>query len=371
MAGFAVSSLHTGGAVTDLTRANLPHLHGRDEQFFASWLRGGLDGWFNEEMGSEAFVGAADYVGAAVSSDRDHSISLDLARVQRRLNAVERASFRAGLAKALAGLAPLLPDPKAVGPAVTLLELAPLVSASEALDAIVALTPAMLRIKDEADPDLLMQRTIDAVVALSAPQESALRCLEAIIDFQAFRPSLAYPALLAFCRAAPTQLERHIDRLWPQLSASVGWPPFNDEQRRSDDEAERLIKRQRLIRELFKQVPRSVFLDALLAPRGHIELVAGAPDWAVDDNWLIQAALLPGRGMSEVAAAVTAAIKARAEHAQRPLKAARRKPRRRFPATNAQPNTQSAPLDATLGRVDLARHIKRSPIEATEELEAA
>jgi hypothetical protein len=249
----------------EVSREKLPHLHGRDQRFFANWLSAGLRGFLVEGLGSSAFPGAGNYVGW------HEDVIDDLSDILPRLNALEFSEVRLGLSLALAELD--FRDDDSLVVAEALIRIAAKVHAPEILDSL----PAVINQAASSDQGRLrlLRLAMDLAVEIAGPTEPARRCLGRLIESPGFRRSIAPLALIALCRADPERLLNHMRMLQPHLDALLGWAS------NWEDEADRAAGREGLIVRVHQLVSARAFCEATepLNRSSRRDALLGWDDW--------------------------------------------------------------------------------------------
>ena len=262
-------------------RENIPLLHSIDPAFFARWLIGGLETLHTTGRGFAGFRGATAFVGATDDT------SEDLRDIHDCLNPDERTAFRAGVARALGCTVQLLTDRAAINICNTLLFLAQRLEADDVLDVLPGFASHVFGLPRTDELDELMDRVLRTASEVVTPGRRAGDCLRTIIGLRRFRPSLAYPAMIALCKAEPGEFGDHLFRLHGSLNKAFGYTEDRDEL------ARRKTERRSLIAEVFDIVPSDEFFrassGALAPPQRRENTIAWNvfTDWWRDDSFLL------------------------------------------------------------------------------------
>jgi len=178
---------------------------------FERWLVSGMQGYFHENCGPNAFSGADGFI-----RHREYLVE-GLADAYQDWNAAQQGLFRAALADVLASL-PALPENAIIFE--HLLSLAATIRAPE----ILRVLPVRIGADDfglmvESDEGHLFDIALLSVSQLAAPRKDAATCLRALIGAKHFHFAYAGNALLALCRADAGNLPEHLNQLRGYLAA--------------------------------------------------------------------------------------------------------------------------------------------------------
>ena len=171
-----------------------------DAERICRWMRAGLDGYFERNMGRWAFRPLENYIG------KGYDLAEDLRAIYQDVEPRAQGDWRDAIQLLLARQGP---DTSKRNATLALIDFAALIRAHEVLKILPCLA--------SDNPDLL-GKVVGIAVALANQTDDAYACLRRLHTSTSFSPDYAGLVLVALCHVDPDQWLRHVENLAPAMN---------------------------------------------------------------------------------------------------------------------------------------------------------
>jgi len=285
-------------------RKDIEEFASLDSENFKIFLISALRGYFEEGRGRHAFGVVAPFIG------RTGLIPTDFEDIHDCLHADEQMAFREGCILALEDTVHC--DSRfRLEIAENIISLAGLIRASRLTRVLPRVVNVLtLEVKDEEKLNTLFLAAFEAVSSAATPNDETVTCFYELADQRTIPPRLSSVALLRLIEAQPRNVAGHLERLWPQLSAAIGWPGYTtDSQSDQELETTRERNRARLVRDVFARVSPEDFVQTLNPTKRMLGQGVQLPtQYIMLDDWWYQTVNSGTPEMTEIVQACSVAM---------------------------------------------------------------